>query len=291
MRGYGAPLAPSEGVTSALTYPDWGWGDEAPASWTLATADYGWGSDRGLAFAPYLTTLRVADDGGYMLSVTGTWDRLGASPRQRPTGYAVELVSGSTVLPCYSGRAGQGLVCSTDYAGRVLTCYTPPCAVGAYTVRVRWGAEEVTVGTLSVERRTRTESEYALRAALPNLFATGARALDLEPVLDGGAPSADEETHSTLSVLLRALGQSLADFFGMGVVTRLAAPLLVTDTEMQVESTLGLTDAGFVRVEGTLLRYSGRTTTTLTGLTRPLGQFDTHPTGAQVTHDPHHLAD
>lgn len=291
MRGYGAPLAPSESATSTLTTPDWGWGDEPPASWTLATADYGWGSDRGLAFAPYLTTARVGDDGGYMLSITGTWPRLGASPRQRPTGFRVDLVSGSDALPCYSGRAGQGLVCSTDYAGRVLTCYTPPCAVGAYTVRVTWGSEEASVGTLSVERRTRTESEYALRAALPNLFATGARALDLEPVLDGAAPSADEEQRSTLSVLLRALGQSLADFFALGVVTRLTAPLLVTDTEMQVESTLGLTDAGFVRVEGTLLRYSGRTANTLTGLTRPLGQFDTHPTGSQVTHDPHALAD
>lgn len=291
MRGYGAPPAPGESATSALTSPDWGWGDAPPASWTVSTTDYGWGSDRGLSFAPYLSTPRVADDGGYMLSVTGSWPRLGASARQRPTGFLVDLVSGEDALPCYSGRAGQGLVCSTDYAGRVLTCYTPPCAVGAYTVRVRWGSEEVTVGTLSVERRTRTESEYALRAALPNLFATGARALDLEPVLDGAAPSADEETHSTLSVLLRALGQSLADFFALGVVTRITAPLAVTDTTMQVESTLGLTDAGFVRVDGTLLRYSGRTATTLTGLTRPLGQFDTHPTGSQVTHDPHYLAD
>lgn len=291
MRGYGAPPAPGESATSALTSPDWGWGDAPPASWTVSTTDYGWGSDRGLSFAPYLGTPRVADDGGYMLSVTGSWPRLGASARQRPTGFLVDLVSGEDALPCYSGRAGQGLVCSTDYAGRVLTCYTPPCAVGAYTVRVRWGSEEVTVGTLSVERRTRTESEYALRAALPNLFATGARALDLEPVLDGAAPSADEETHSTLSVLLRALGQSLADFFALGVVTRITAPLAVTDTTMQVESTLGLTDAGFVRVDGTLLRYSGRTATTLTGLTRPLGQFDTHPTGSQVTHDPHYLAD
>lgn len=291
MRGYGAPPAPGESATSALTSPDWGWGDAPPASWTVSTTDYGWGSDRGLSFAPYLSTPRVADDGGYMLSVTGSWPRLGASARQRPTGFLVDLVSGEDALPCYSGRAGQGLVCSTDYAGRVLTCYTPPCAVGAYTVRVRWGSEEITVGTLSVERRTRTESEYALRAALPNLFATGARALDLEPVLDGAAPSADEETHSTLSVLLRALGQSLADFFALGVVTRITAPLAVTDTTMQVESTLGLTDAGFVRVDGTLLRYSGRTATTLTGLTRPLGQFDTHPTGSQVTHDPHYLAD
>lgn len=291
MRGYGAPLLPSEGATSALTRPDWGFGDAPPASWTLDTTDYGWGSDADLAFPPFLVTSRVADDGGYKLTIQGTWDRLGASPRQRPTGYRVALVSGDTEYPCYSGRAGQGEVCSTDYLGRALTCYTPACPVGSYSVLVRWGVNEVSVGTLSVERRTRTESEYALRAALPSLFAVGARALELEPVLDGDAPSADEEAHSTLSVLLRALGQALAEFASGGSVTRLTAPLAPTDTTVSVESTLELPDAGVVRVGSTVIRYTGSTATSLTGVTRPLGQYETHATGDKVTHDPHAFTD
>jgi hypothetical protein len=104
-------------------------------------------------------------------------------------------------------------------------------------------------------------------------------------------PARDEEAHSTLSVLLRALGQALAEFASGGSVTRLTAPLAPTDTTVSVESTLELPDAGVVRVGSTVIRYTGSTATSLTGVTRPLGQYETHATGDKVTHDPHAFTD
>lgn len=294
MRGYGAPRSPNEQSTDSLTYPDWGWGDPTPPQWTENTADYGYGSDHGPYAPPYLRldSARVADDGGYALSIAGIWPRLGASPRQRPTGFRVYLVDGQeNEHACYSGRAGQGELCSTDYRARTLSAYTPMLAVGDYTVRVKWLSTQVDVGTVSVERRTRTEEEYALRSAITSAMDTGVRAIQYDTVLTAASPDADEETHSRLSTLLRAWGQSLATFKAAGVVTKLTQDLLSTDTTIYVESTLGMGSSGAVRIEGSILRYTGATETTLTGVTRVNGQTRTLPRGVQVTHDPHYLAD
>lgn len=295
MRGYGAPRSPNEQITDSLTYPDWGWGDPTPdTQWTEATADYGYGSDHGVYAPPYLRarSARVADDGGYALEIVGVWPRLGASLRQRPTGYRVYLVDAqANEHACYSGRAGQGDICSTDYLARTLTAYTPMLAVGDYTVRVKWLNTQVDAGTVSVERRTRTEEEYALRTAISSVMDTGVRAIQYDTVLTSSSPDAQDETHSRLSTLLRVWGQSLADFKAAGVVTKLTQDALSTDTTVYVESTLGMGDTGAVRIEGSILRYTGTTETTLTGVTRENGQTRTLPRGTQVTHDPHYIAD
>ena len=285
MRGFGAPH--NESATETLTRPDWGWGDAPPSSWDALNADYGWGSPRVFAYSPYLlTTERIGDDGGYRIEIRGTFPRLGASARQRPTGFTVKLTANQTSHVCYSGRAGSGNVCATDLRGEVLSAYTPRLDTGTYTVSFRYENTSLDVGSIIVARRMRTDAEYALKSALPSVYNTGARALEAEPMLD-----TDEPNRSTLDHLLRAIGQSISEFSQSGVVTRLTADLSPIDNVLQVESTLGMGETGALFVDGVLIRYTGRTDTTLTGLTRPLGQLNTIARGARTEHDPHTVTD
>lgn len=254
--------------------------------------DYGWGSDQGGAFPSYLEldTTAIGDDGGYLIMIRGDFPRLGASPRQRPTGFSLVLDNGTEYL-CYSGRAGDGVRCSTDLRAQILSGYSPALDVGDYSVLVRWGNTEQDVGTVSVERRMRTTHEYYLRDAYPSAYAVGARRLEIETILDGNAPSARNETRTNLDHLTRALGQSIAEFSASGVVTRVTQDLTPTDSTLHVESTLGMSATGGVYVGGILCTYQGRTETSLTGLNRVYGQVYTIPRGEVVHHDPHTIAD
>lgn len=284
MRGFGAPH--NESATAALTSPDWGWGDPAPPTWDAQSVDHGYGSPRVFAYTPYLlTTERIGDDGGYRVEIRGTFPRLGASARQRPTGYTVKLTAGQSHV-CYSGRAGDGNLCSTDLRGETLTAFTPRLEVGTYTVSFKYENTSLDVGSVIVARRMRTDAEYALKSALPSIYQTGARALTVEPLLD-----TDEPKRSTLDHLLRSFGQSLGEFSQIGVITRLIADLDPNDTSLTLESTLGMGNTGAVFVGGVLIKYTGRTDTTLTGLTRPLGQLTTIARGARIEHDPHTVTD
>ena len=284
MRGYGAPHA--ESATSELTRPDWGWGDAAPSAWNNQNVDYGWGSPRIFAFSPYLlTTERIGDDGGYSIEIRGTFPRLGASARQRPTGYTVKLSDNQTTYVCYSGRAGNKNTCSTDLRGEVLRAYSPQLNVGTYTVSFEYENTSVDVGSMIITRRMRTDAEYALKSALPSIYQTGARTLEVDPLLDTADPR-----RSTLDHLLRAFGQSLSEFSQSGVLTRLTADLAPSASTLSCESTLGMPTTGAVFVGGVLISYTGRTDTTLTGLTRPLGQLKTISRGSRIEHDTHTIA-
>ena len=288
MRGFGA--YDTQSATEALTSPDWGWGDAPPTSWDASTADYGWGSDHGSAFPSYLEleTARIGDDGGYLVTIRGDYPRRGASARQRPTGFRVVMELNGVEHPLYSGFVGDGNICSTDLRASVLSVYSTALPVGDYTVLVRYDGVEENVGTISVERRARTLAEYRLRDAYPSAYAVGVRRLEVDELLSGDA---QDEEHTNLAEITRALGQSLAEFGASGVVTRLTQDLAPADTSLSLESTLGMSSRGGVYVGAVLIHYSGRTETTLTGLTRPLGQIATIPRGEVVQHDPHIIAD
>lgn len=287
MRGWGAPS--NESATATLTAPDWGWGDASLSSWTLQTADYGWGSDRGAAFPSYLSlvTRAIGDDGGYTVSIVGDFPRRGASRLRRPSGFSVVLRDAQAQeFTCHSGLFGGGASCVSDLRARVLRGYTPRLAVGAYTVIVRYDGVEQIAGEIDVYRRMRTSHEYALRAALPSAYATGARTLEGDTLLDSAAPAATEETHTVLSTLTRVFGQSLAELNAASVITRTTAP--PSGSTVHVESTLGFSDSGALWLEGERYEYTGRTSTTFTGVADlPLST----PTGAKVSYDTHSLAD
>ncbi len=287
MRGWGAPS--HEDQTATLASPDWGWGDATLSAWTLQTADYGWGSDRGAAFPSYLSlvTRAIGDDGGYTVSIVGDFPRRGASRLSRPSGFAVILRDAQArEFPCHSGLFGGGASCVTDLRARVLRGYTPRLAVGAYVVVVRYDGVEQVAGEISVYRRMRTSHEYALRGALPSAYATGARTLEGDPILDDAAPSSTEETPTTLATLTRIFGQSLAELNAASVITRTtAAP---SGSTVYVESTLGFSTTGALWLAGQRYTYSGLTSSSFLGVDSPPL---TTPIGAKVSHDPHIIAD
>ena len=290
MRGFGSPH--HESATSNLTRPDWGWGDVAPNTWNSTTADYGWGSARTFAFSPYLLSAsQIGDDGGYRIIITGTFPRLSASPRQRPTGFTVTLTKGGIEYICYSGRAGNSTSCSTNLRGTVLTGFTPKLDVGDYTVSFTYGKNTLNVGTVSLLRRSRTDAEYALRNALPSRYATESRVLETDTILDNNAESARIETHSVMYELTRSVGQSLGTLFQSGALTRLTVDFAVSDTILHVESTLGFSDSGGVIVDGVELHYTLKTSVALLGVSRPSGQINTLTRGERVEHDPHVITD
>ena len=277
--GYGAPY---ELPASSPTRPDWGWGDDPPSSWTSITADYGWGSDRGEAFPSYLelSTREIGDDGGYAVSIRGDFPRRGASLRQRPEGFEVVLVDAALAeFKCHAGLFDQGESCTTDLKAQTLRGYSPRLAVGTYQVSVRYDGTQRNAGSLSVVRRSLHPARYHLANALPSVYATGPRVLESEPLLSG---SARDETYTTLQALLGTFGQALNDFAGRGATSRLTAPLNVDDVVVNLESTFDFSSSGAAWIDGHLIRYTAKTSTTLTGVSSLPPR--TIPTGARVTH-------
>ena len=290
MRGYGSPH--HETATTELTRPDWGWGDASPSVWGGDSVDYGWGSERVYAFPPFLlSTVQVGDDGGYRIEISGTFPRGGASMWQRPTGFYISLLKDSIEYACYSGRAGQKTTCSTDLKGSALTGFTPRLDVGDYTVSFTYNKMTINVGTVSVLRRTRTNAEYTLRNTLPSQYATEARALEVDTILDANAVSARIEKHTVLYNLTRAIGESIGVLMQMGVLTRTTNDFTNTDTILHLETTLGMPNAGGVIIGGVSLNYTNRTNNSLRGITRPQGQKNTITRGERVQYDSHVIAD
>lgn len=96
---------------------------------------------------------------------------------------------------------------------------------------------------------------------------------------------ADHADLRNLEALTRAAGELLNDASGR-IATRLAAPLLATDTQAVVESTYGFPDAGTIWVAGVGLTYTSRTDGTFDGLASVLNvQLQNFDTGTEVAND------
>lgn len=293
MRGWGAPS--NESVTSSLTNPDWGWGDYQSAliTPTSDTKDYGWGSPRESAFPSFLIldTTTVGDDGGYRVIVRGDFPRDGLSIAQRIGGFTVTLIdttTGSESAPVYSSRIGRGTDAATNYKGNALEFSTPLLDTAkTYTVRLTKNNQIQDVGDLTVRRRMRTHEEYEMRSACPEHWDAGPRTPAGERLLDASGPIATSEQHSNLSILIRSIAQSLAEFKARGVTTRTIYPFAVGVANLLVESTLGMADSGSVWVGRYEIKYTNKGTNSLqvAEVIPPLS--DTIDSGALVSHDPH----
>lgn len=278
-RGFGDPA--NETSTTALTLPSWGWGDVPPATWDASTVDYGWGGARLSAFPSYLAldTVNIGNDGGYAIQIRGDFPRRGASARRRPSGFSVVLRAGGTDYACHSGLISQGFSCVTDLKAQVLRGYSPEITIGSYDVIVGFDGTEQNAGSINVLHHTRTREEYALRDALPSVYATGPRRLELD--LETSAKK------STINTLTRAWGQSIAEFSSSGPLTRLSSPFADGDSVVDVESTLGFRDSGQAWVSGVLIAYTSKTSTQLIGVSRVYFESELINTGARVRHDSH----
>ena len=155
------------GSPSDQSVLDWGWGSPTPAvQWILAQADAGWGSPVQLVVLSLPGVVLVPDDGGEVLDLVAAW------PIDGP--YLVELIAGTTKLPCLGMRPGEGATavqCRTNVAKTRLRVCTPRAGVGTWDLRVSWleGAQQEVVlpSTVRVLPRTRHDFVYHLRRTFP----------------------------------------------------------------------------------------------------------------------------
>lgn len=84
-----------------------------------------------------------------------------------------------------------------------------------------------------------------------------------------------------LEALATTLGQKFAELYGSHA-TRLTSPLTVGDASAEVESTLLWRSSGEFAVGGLLVSYTGKTDSTLTGLTWPDAAAEVFPVGAPL---------
>lgn len=288
MRGWGVPH--NSDPTTQNTNPDWGWGDEQTALYvpTADQKDYGWGSKRDASYPSFLVleTTKVADDGGYRVVIRGDFPRDGASLAQRIDGYTITLIDNTTSIessPLYGSRLGRGTNVATNYQGTKLEFSTPLLiAFRQYTVRVTKSGVSEDVGTLMPYRRTRTLEEYAMRDACPEHWNVGVRNIRNQEAIQD-APS---ETNSNLSILIRALAQSLAEFKARGIKTRTTIRYELDDPYLFVESTLGAEGSGCVWVGKYKFKYSNKAGTIFFIDSVYPALEETINAGALVSYDP-----
>lgn len=289
MRGWGAE---PNAINERLVQPDFGWGDPAQALNTPIPFDYGWGSEHPTAYPSFLTlnSSVVADDGGYRIVIRGDFPRGEKSLAQRVDGYTITLVdtaTGDETPPLYSSRIGYLTNSATNYQATRLECATPLLDhTKTYTVRVRKSGVREDVGTLHVERRTRTLEEYEMRSACPESWNVGARTPQHDTKLLSDTPKSTEEQHSNLYILIRSLSQSLAEFKARGTVTRLISNYAPSDTFMNVESTLGAKTEGILHIGQFTLNYSVNASQELRILNSDPHLNVTLNAGAIISYDP-----
>ncbi len=273
--GIGVPYVP------AGTPNDWGYGSPTPSfAWTPELADAGFGAAASI-IAPVVKAAEVGawpDDGGVFIVLLAAW--------AHPGPYYVRLKKGATLYPaddnCYSGVVGQRDKCTPDGAMTSLRFVLPPAPPDTYDIRLRFGVEtEVIIpSAIVIQNRMRSESVYRMRLRLPKNYLTGARQLRAEPTL----PVASEWPHGNLDALLHAAGEMFRETSGVPM-TRLTAPLVLTDAVANVESTLELPSSGAVYIHGARHTYTGKTASTLTGLVAAVARVLTIPAGMEVTLD------
>ena len=209
--------------------------------------------------------MSYSDYGGDLVKVLGTW------PIQGP--YQIRLRQGATFFPssggCYSALVGQADACQTDVLRRVLTFSLPPLDYGTYDLIIGYGPGfGITVallGAIEIVPRDWALEVWGIRNTFPD-----------QPFNLGGktprqtaAPAAHPVTvplMNNIQSITRAFGLVQAETFS-NPYTRLTAALLYNGTTATVESTLGFPESGTVTIGTSRFTYTGRTSTTLTGLT------------------------
>jgi len=245
-----------------------------------ATEDTGWGSPSYLVGGS-LSQATIADDGGEILTLTGDFSAY-AGP------YVVELYGDPDALdhPCYGLVQGEGYTCWADETRTRLVFVTPPLQTGTYSIRItgEGGAESTIADALVVVRRQWPSHVYSLRKRFPaTVYPTGPQDIDDEPLLDSNGPDATINRRVRAETV-KALGEELTTLGGV-YSTRLTASLATNATTASVESTYGMQDAGTVVIAGLdypEITYTGKTATTLTGLTRSAYETRAADLGAEV---------
>jgi hypothetical protein len=191
----------------------------------------------------------------------------------------------------YSGVAGQStdLYPSPDdstmpYYLELLRGWPALLAPDEYMPRVEyWNGGAWVLATVTgyadkhihVMPRSRYEEIYRIRQGFPAppYDDAGMREAWSEPMLDAPGAAADKaSTESLLAALTGTLGDEMARLLGRPT-TRLRQALNLSATTIHVESTYGFPTSGNLNVNGEVISYTGKTSTTFTGCTRSIDRY------------------
>lgn len=240
--GFGSPT-----LVPAAAYPDAGFGDPYDDSFNALARDTGFGSPYDPLLATFaVDTAEVSVQGGSKVVVYG--------PFTAGLVYPVKAVNGLTVYPCFGGvnKSLEG-ICFSE--GR-LTTYTPALPEGQYDLQVDLGGGVLTTLTdaLTALPAVHSAETYIMRKFFSPSIAAGDR-----------APLTDRRVAGTLSGLLDALGSIFNNLSGKSH-TYTTQDITYGDTTIHVMSTLSFPEAGQLTISGNTVSYTGKTSTTFTGV-------------------------
>lgn len=231
----------------------------------------------------------VGDGGGEIVLI-----KFSAIPTDLDAVYRVKLANNATsaLYPessgCYSGYPGKGNDVRSSFGGRVLSFSMPRVPVGSYTIRYaplqEGGAEPFSTmftsidGTLEVIRRLRSPAALDIKARLPELFQVGARSFRM---LDDFSGDAHEEEQGQLDVLLSSIGEVFEQVHG-SLFTRSTQDFEMSDTSIEVESTLRFPDTGHLWLGRGLFKYTGKDNDMFSGLSLVRGSREVIPEKSEV---------
>lgn len=197
-----------------------------------------------------LSVAESGDDGGWEIVAQGVF------PTATPL--VVTLTDGTTEWVCYSGIAGQGADCySPD--GSTLTFVHPPMPLGTYAIEITDGVlTGILADALDIVKRTYVSNLYALRRHAPPPRAVGPYDVQDETTIG--------KVRGLLEATFTALADTVYEFTGRAI-GRLEAAVTPGDATLGIRETHRWPDAGRFVLNGVRGRYTGRTPTTLTGIT------------------------
>lgn len=257
--GFGSPT-----LVPAAAYPDAGFGDPYDDSFNALARDTGFGSP----YDPLLSSIAVDTT---EVSVRGGSRVLIYGPFSRGRVYDVKLVNGVSEYDCFSGvnRLAGGLC----WRKGVLTVYTPILPAAVYDIKlIIENNPFILVDAIKAVPAVHNAETYAMRKFFPAHFAVGDRTGYLDRYVSG-----------SLSGLLDSLGSMFNELSGKPH-TYVAADWAYGSDTLSVKSTLTFPAAGTLSVGRQLLRYTGKTDTTFTGISPLYVIVELLTAGTEVAH-------
>jgi len=269
--GFGSPS-----YSPAPTFNDWGFGDPTPFDIDteeeyIVGNDTAFGSPRVANVSAFVSGefSELPDDGGVILEIQGKWHESGfyepvdgvvAARALFP--FAVNFIDSASGDE-YPAIGEQGNNCITDYRQTKLFAGVPPLPLGVYDIKIEWLTRAIYIdNAFEVFVSPRCKQTYGIRQHLPEWFNAGPRRADSESVGEyvGG---------SLLANLTQAIGEGLQRLYG-NPMTALSSDFEWGDAVCPVESTVGFPSEGQLFIGQTLYTYSGKTSSSFTGLVAAL---------------------
>jgi len=260
-------------------YNDWGFGSPTPVVLSSG-AERQINLERDTAFGSPFDNFRypieiqgegdlIPDDGGVILKVNSRWyltwdfEAFNSPPKRqgRVGPFRCKFISQADGF-AYDAVGDRRLNCFTNFGQTVLYVGVPPLPRGQYDMQIQWQLNTVIISdAIEVGCRPRIPEAYHIRKHVPSHLMRGPAVIQNDKI-------EVYKKEPILSLLLKSIGEALQEMSGRPT-TGVAQKIYWGDATINVESTIGFPDSGELYVAGILMKYTGRTASTFTGVTHP----------------------